>query len=76
MNSPFKASKTRIAYNVHLKDTLEVFTKRLFYGLFDTVEQQQKESVFVEQTFLEIASTLSIDNGKKYGQPLKKSCIV
>ena len=53
------------AYNVHLKDTIEVFTKRLFYALFDDVKRQEKELLFVEKTFLEIAAKINIANGKE-----------
>ncbi len=52
------------AYNVHLKDTIEVFSKRLFYALFDDDEQQQKELLFVAQTFLKLTSKIGIDNGE------------
>jgi serine O-acetyltransferase len=46
-------------YNVCLKDTVEVFTKRLFYSLYDKdqfIEHQQ----FLKDTFLKITSRLSI----------------
>ena len=52
------------SYNVHLKDTIEVFTKRLFYALFDDVERRERELLFVEKTFLEIASKLNIVKSK------------
>ena len=53
------------AYNVHLKDTIEVFTKRLFYALFDDVERRERELLLVEKTFLEIAVKLNITGGKE-----------
>ncbi len=58
-------------YNVHLKDTIEVFTKRLFYVLFEEESQQPKELTFLEQTFLEIASKLSIYNGNDLWKAFK-----
>ena len=51
--------KTSKKYNVHLKDTIAVFTKRLFYLLFD--EQPKDELKFLENTFLEIAKKLFIE---------------
>jgi serine O-acetyltransferase len=52
-------------YPVHLKDTIEIFTKRLFYALFDNVERHERELLFVEKTFLEIVSKLKIGEGKE-----------
>lgn len=51
------------SYNVCLKDTVKTFTKRLFYSLFDC-EQEEAHSDYLEKTFLEILSTLDIENGK------------
>lgn len=47
-------------YNVRLKDTIESFTKQLFYLLFD--KQNGKDLPFLEGTFLEITETLSVEN--------------
>ncbi len=44
-------------YNIRLKDTIEDFTKRLFYSLFD---RKQEEIVYLENTFQEISSALNI----------------
>ncbi len=44
-------------YNIRLKEVIKSFTKRLFYNLFDELEE---ESVFLKNTFLEIASKLDI----------------
>jgi serine O-acetyltransferase len=56
-------------YNVRLKDTIESFTKQLFYLLFD--KENGKDLPFLEGTFLEIAETLSIDNRAKVWETLK-----
>lgn len=64
MSQPEKKDNAFKAYNVYLKDTIEVFTKRLFYALFDGFEQQQKELLFVEQTFLKLALKLGIENSE------------
>ena len=64
MSQSEKKPKVFKAYNVHLKDTIEVFAKRLFYALFDDCEQQQKELLFVEQTFLKLALKLRINNAE------------
>lgn len=45
-------------YNVQLKDTIEVFTKRLFYSLFDL--DQKEKLTFLENTFLEVSKQLNI----------------
>jgi len=47
-------------YNVRLKDTIESFTKQLFYLLFD--KQNGKDLPYLEGTFLEITETLSVEN--------------
>jgi len=52
--------KTSKKYNVRLKDTIALFTKRLFYVLFD--EQDKDELKFLENIFLEIAKKLSVEN--------------
>ena len=45
-------------YNVQLKDAIEVFTKRLFYALFNL--EQKEELTFLENTFLEVSKELNI----------------
>ncbi|WP_242156565.1 serine O-acetyltransferase EpsC [Aestuariivivens sediminis] len=50
------------SYNVCLKDTVKLFTKRLFYSLFDE-EQQTEHEAYLESTFLKILSRLSLDGG-------------
>jgi len=71
MSQSEKIAKVFKAYNVHLKDTIEVFSKRLFYALFDAQEQQQKELLFVEQTFLKLALKLEIDNAENLWSAFK-----
>jgi len=56
--------KTFKSYNICLKDTVELFTKRLFYILFDEVYYTQNiESV--KTLFLKITTKLSIENDEK-----------
>lgn len=50
-------------YNICLKDTVEVFTKRLFYSLFNS-EQWDEHKNFIEGTFLKIALRQSIDDAQ------------
>jgi len=45
-------------YNVQLKDTIEVFTKRLFYALFNL--EQKEELSFLKNAFLEMSKELNI----------------
>ena len=58
------------SYNVCLKDTVKLFTKRLFYALFDAA-QQQEHAVYLEETFLKILSKLNIENGKAHWDMFK-----
>ena len=48
--------------NIRIKDTIEQFTKRLFYTLFDEQEAQEKELKCVKKLFLEISKQLTIQN--------------
>lgn len=48
-------------YNIRLKELIKPFTKRLFYNLFD---EQEEETLFLKETFLEITSNLNIKNGE------------
>ena len=49
------------SYNVCLKDTVKIFTKKLFYALFD--EQQYVEhEAYLEETFLKVLSKISVDD--------------
>ena len=52
------------SYNVCLKDTVKIFTKRLFYSLFDC-EQEEVHNDYLEQTFYEILSALDIEDSNK-----------
>ena len=60
-------------YNVRLKDTIEIFTKRLFYVLID--KQHKDELEFLENTFLEIAKKLSIEKGETIWETFKSQFI-
>ena len=48
-------------YNIRLKEVIKTFTKRLFYNLFD---EQEEETLFLKDTFLDITSKLAIENGE------------
>lgn len=54
--------------NVRLKDTVEVFTKRLYYLLFD---EQEGDYKFLEDKFLEMADALSFEKGHELWKELK-----
>ncbi|MDD7886867.1 serine O-acetyltransferase EpsC [Flavivirga sp. 57AJ16] len=60
------------SYNVCLKDTVETFTKRLFYALFDE-EQQVTHASYLETTFLKTLSKLSIEGGKEKWEGFKQN---
>jgi len=47
-------------YNIRIKDTIEQFTKRLFYTLFDEQSAQEKELKSIKILFLEISKQLTI----------------
>ncbi|WP_242092799.1 serine O-acetyltransferase EpsC [Aestuariivivens sediminicola] len=51
------------SYNVCLKDTVKLFTKRLFYSLFDE-EQKNEHDSYLKNTFLKILSRLSISDAE------------
>ena len=56
-------------YNVRLKETIEIYAKRLFYVLFDDLHDDQLK--FLENTFLEIAEKLSIEKGDMVWETFK-----
>lgn len=56
-------------YNVRLRDTIESFTKQLFYLLFD--KQNGKDLPYLEGTFLEITETLSVENSAELWENFK-----
>jgi len=56
-------------YNIRLKEVIKTFTKRLFYNLFDELEE---ETVFLKKTFLEITSKLAIENGENIWNDFQK----
>ncbi|RED50288.1 serine O-acetyltransferase EpsC [Seonamhaeicola aphaedonensis] len=58
------------SYNVCLKDTVKIFTKKLFYSLFDC-EQEEEHSMFLEQTFIKILSVLKIDDAENIWKSFK-----
>lgn len=53
---------------MRLKDNIAIFTKNLFYGLFEEESIRTKELEKARILFLEICSTLRIDNAKGFWQ--------
>jgi serine O-acetyltransferase len=64
MNSSLKETEEFKNYNVRLKETIEIFTKRLFYTLFEQQHNNEEEFSFLKTIFLEVASKLSIEKGE------------
>lgn len=58
------------SYNVCLKDTVKIFTKKLFYSLFDC-EQEEANSEYLEETFVKIVTKLDIKNGEEIWKKFK-----
>ena len=56
-------------YNIRLKEEIKPFTKRLFYNLFDELKE---ETEYLKNTFLEIASKLSIENAENLWNEFQK----
>ena len=54
--------------NVRIKDTVEVFTKRLYYLLFD---EHEGDLEFLKNQFLEMASELSFKDGANIWEKFK-----
>ncbi|MGJ8591978.1 MAG: serine O-acetyltransferase EpsC [Aquaticitalea sp.] len=53
-----------MTFNLRLKDEIAVFTKKLFYALFDEEERQIEELNLLKQTFLKLVATQSVQNGE------------
>ncbi len=64
MNSSLEGNSVFKNYNVRLKETIEIFTRRLFYTLFEQQHSNEEEPLFLRTMFLEIASKLSIEKGE------------
>ncbi len=56
-------------YNIRLKEDIKPFTKRLFYNLFDELDE---ETEYLKNTFLEISSKLSIQNAENLWNAFQK----
>lgn len=54
--------------DLRLKDEIAVFTKHLFYALFDAPEKQTQELARLRLTFLKLASVQSIQNSESIWQ--------
>ena len=63
MNLP-TPKQVKSIYKIRLKDDVANFTKILFYGLFEADEVREKELSKARKLFLEITSTLQIENVK------------
>ncbi|MCL4139773.1 UNVERIFIED_CONTAM: hypothetical protein GTU68_050428 [Idotea baltica] len=50
-------------YNICLKDTVEIFTKKLFYSLFDS-HFSDDNCEYLERTFLKITDKLNVANNQ------------
>lgn len=51
-------------YNIRIKDTIEEFTKRIFYTLFEEQKIQKKELNNIKKLFLEISKQIDIYEGQ------------
>ncbi|WBX72700.1 serine O-acetyltransferase [Tenacibaculum pacificus] len=60
--SKILATTTFKNYNICLKDTVELFTKNMFYALFDE-EFKENNKQSIEHNFFTIAKRLKIENG-------------
>lgn len=63
MNLQKETEVQKTAYNIRLKETIEQFTKQLFYSVFDENHYKVKELKKLRILFLEIAKQLSISQG-------------
>ena len=61
MNLP-TPKQVKSIYKIRLKDDIANFTKILFYGLFDAEDVREKKLNNAGRLFLEITSTLAIEN--------------
>lgn len=57
-----------MTFNLRLKDEIAVFTKQLFYALFDDHEKQTEELERLRHTFSKLTSTQSVQNGEAIWQ--------
>ena len=52
-----------MTFNLRLKDDIAIFTKQLFYTLFDETEKQEKELKALKIIFLKVVSEVSKEDG-------------
>lgn len=52
-----------MTFNLRLKDDIAIFTKQLFYTLFDEAEKQEKELKALKIIFLKVVSEVSKEDG-------------
>lgn len=51
-------------FNLRLKDEIAVFTKDLFYALFEEDKKQTEELKYLKAVFLKFSNTLSLEEGE------------
>jgi serine O-acetyltransferase len=54
-----------MTFNLRLKDDIAVFTKQLFYTIFDEEQKQEKELNALKIIFLKVLSEISSEDGSK-----------
>jgi len=54
-----------MTFNLRLKDDIAVFTKQIFYTLFDEKQKQEKELNALKIIFLKVVSEVSSEDGMK-----------
>jgi len=72
MQSDTQEKYTLKNYNICLKDTVEVFTKKLFYSLFDADFKAENYS-FLESTFLKITDKLNVADNQNLWDKFQSS---
>tara|TARA_R110002073_G_scaffold57778_4_gene146783 strand:+ start:214755 stop:215516 length:762 start_codon:yes stop_codon:yes gene_type:complete len=70
MEPELKEKTTLKNYKVRVKDTVEIFTKNLFYALFQN--DNEEELLFLKETFVTVCTTLAIDEGEVIWHDFKK----
>ena len=64
MNLYIEKEVQKGTYNIRIKDIIELFTKRIFFTLFDEQKVQEKELQNIKKLFLEIFEQLDLYEGE------------
>lgn len=64
MDVQFDNETQKSTYNIRLKDSIALFTKNLFYTLFDEQHIREAELIKLKEQFLELTALLSIEYGE------------